>query len=33
VVDENIYNQYKDALKEHEEKLKGQIEDDYFQEE
>lgn len=33
VVDEKIYEQYKEELKEHEEKIRNQIEDDYFEEE
>lgn len=33
VVDKKIAEQYKDELKEHEEKIKTQIEDDYFEEE
>lgn len=33
VVDERIAEQYKDGLDEHEEKIKTQIEDNYFEEE
>lgn len=33
VVDEKIYEQYKEELKEVEEKISNQIEDDYFEEE
>lgn len=33
VVDEKIYEQYKEELKEVEEKISKQIEDDYFEEE
>lgn len=32
VVDEKVYEQYKEQLEEQEEKIKAQIEDDYFEE-
>ena len=33
VVDEKVYEQYKEQLEEQEKKIKAQIEDDYFKEE
>lgn len=33
VVDEKVYEQYKDQLEEQEAKIRAQIEDDYFKEE